>query len=100
MKSGLNIFCNNNIKNFLTSLLSAYELTIKKLDAIKDDVQSSHANIIIIGNNDIDFKDYGKLSENCLVISNLKNLNFNNKSNILNSPLSINQLKNRIEHFV
>ena len=30
----------------------------------------------------------------------MKKLNFNNKSNILNSPLSINQLKNRIENFV
>ena len=99
MKKGLNIFCNNNIKNFLTSLLSKYELTIIKLSAIKDNIQSSHANIIIISNNDIDFRNYGKLSDNCLVISNLKNINFN-KSNILNSPLSIDHLKNRIEHFI
>ncbi len=99
MKDELNIFCNNNIKNFLPSLLSEYELTIRKLDSIKDNVQSSHANIIIISNNDIDFRDYGKLSENFLVISSLKNFNFN-KSNILNSPLSINHLKDRIEYFV
>ena len=100
MKNGLNIFCNNNIKNFLLSLLSDYELTIMKLDLIKDNIQASQANIIFISNNDIDLRDYRKLSDNCLVISNLKNLNFNNKSNILNSPLSINHLKNRIEHFV
>ena len=100
MKNGLNIFCNNNIKNFLTSILSEYELTIMKLDEIKDNIKSSHANIIIISNNDIDLRACGKLSDNCLIISNLKNLNFNNKSNILNSPLSINHLKNRIEHFV
>ena len=100
MKNGLNIFCNNNIKNFLSSLLSDYELTIMKLDQIKNNIQISQANIIIISNNDIDLKDYGKLSDNCLIISNLKNLNFNNKSNILNCPLSINQLKNRIENFV
>ena len=100
MKNRLNIFCNNNIKNFLTSFLSDYELIIMKLDQIKNNIQISQANIIIIGNNDIDLKDYGKLSDNCLIISNLKNLNFNNKSNILNSPLSINHLKNRIEHFV
>ena len=99
MKNGLNIFCNNNIKNFLSSLLSDYELTIMKLDLIKDNIQASQANIIII-NNHIDLRDYDKLGDNCLVISNLKNLNFNNKSNILNSPLSINQLKNRIEYFV
>ena len=100
MKNGLNIFCNSNIKNFLSSFLSDYELTIMKLDQIKDNIQPSQANIIIISNNNIDLRDYGKLSENCLIISNLKKLNFNNKSNILNSPLSINNLKNRIEYFV
>ena len=100
MKNGLNIFCNNNIKNFLPSLFWDYELTIMKLDQIKDNIQVSQANIIIISNNDIDFRDYGKLSDNCLIISNLKKLNFNNKSNILNSPLSIIHLKNRIENFV
>ena len=100
MKNGLNIFCNNNIKNFLPYFLSDYELTIMKLDQIKDNIHASQANIIIISKNDIDFRDYGKLNDNCLITSNLKNLNFNNKSNILNSPLSINHLKNRIEHFV
>ena len=100
MKNGINIFCNNNIKNFLSSLLSDYELTIMKLDQIKDNIQVSQANIIIISNNDIDLRDCGKLIDNCLIISNLKNLNINNKSNILNSPLSINHLKNRIEQFV
>ena len=48
MKNGLNIFCNKIIKNFLSSLLSDYELTIMKLDAIKDHLQTSEANIIII----------------------------------------------------
>ena len=102
MKNGLNIFCNNNMKNFLTSLLSDYELTIMELDLIKDNIQSSQANIIIISNNNIDLRDYGSLIDNCLVISNLNklNLNFNNKSNTINSPLPINYLKNRIENFV
>ena len=100
MKNGLNIFCNSNIKNFLSSFLLDYDLTIMKLDQIKDNIQESQANIIIISNNNIDLRDYGKLSDNCLIISNLKKLNFNHKSNILNSPLSINNLKNRIEYFV
>ena len=100
MKNGLNIFCNNNIKNFLPYLLSEYELTIMKLDQIKNNIQVTQANIIIISNNDIDLRDYGNLSDNCLIISNLKNLNFNDKSKILNSPLSIHHLKNRIEYFV
>ena len=100
MKNGLNIFCNNNIKNFLPSLLSDYELTIIKLDLIKGNLQTSQANIIIISNNDINLREYDNLTDNCLVITNLKNLNFNNKSNIINSPLRINHLKNRIENFV
>ena len=100
MKNGLNIFCNKNIKNFLPPLLSDYELTIMKLDQIKDNILESQANIIIISDSDIDIRDYSNLSDNCLIISNLKKLNFNNKSNILNSPLSINNLKNRIEYFV
>ena len=100
MKNGLNIFCNNNIKNFLPSLLSDYELTIMKLDQIKDNIQTSQANIIIISNNDIDLRDYGNLSDNFLIISNLKKLKFNNKLNILNCPVPINQLKNRIEYLV
>ncbi len=74
MKNGINIFCNNNIKNFLPYLLSEYELTIMRLDQIKNNIQVSQANIIIISNNDINFKDYGKLNDNCLIISNLKNL--------------------------
>ena len=100
MRNELNIFCNDNIKKFLPSLFSDYELTIMKLDTIKDNLQTSQANIIIISDNNTDLIDFDYLSDNCLVISNLKNLNFNNKSNILNGPLHINHLKNRIEHFV
>ena len=101
MKSELNIFCKNNIKVFLQTLFSEYKLTIMKLEEIKDNIQASQANIIIINNN-IDLIDYSKLNDNCLIISTLKNLdlNFINKSNILQNPLSINHLKNRIENFV
>jgi len=103
MKNELNIFCNDNIKNFLKPLLSEYELTFMKLDVTKDNKQASQANIIIINNNnDSNLIDYSKLNDNYLIISNLKNLNLSlkNKSYILNSPLSINRLKNRIENFV
>ena len=41
MKNGLNIFCNNNIKGFLHSLFSEYELTIMKLDEVKDALQEA-----------------------------------------------------------
>ena len=100
MKNGLNIFCNKKIKKFLPSLLSDYELTIMKLDLIKDNLQTSKANLIFVSDNETDLIDYGNFSDNCLVISNSKNLNFINTSNILNSPLSINHFKNRIAQFV
>ena len=83
MKNALNIFCNINIKNFLPSLLSDYELTIMKLDVIKDNLQTSQANIIIINDNDTDLIDCGNLNDNCLVISNLKNLNYKNQDHLL-----------------
>tara|TARA_A100000164_G_scaffold348994_1_gene351598 strand:- start:226 stop:822 length:597 start_codon:yes stop_codon:yes gene_type:complete len=100
MKKGLNVFCNENIKDFLNSLLSEYELNIMKIDEIKGNIQATQANIIII-NNHTDLIEYSKLSYNCLIVSTLKNLdvNLNNKSNILNSPISINHLKNRIENY-
>ena len=55
MKNGLNIFCNNNIKNFLPSLLSDYELTIKKLDQIiqvsREIAKKPHKLMILKGQN-------------------------------------------------
>ncbi len=103
MKNGLNIFCNKKIKNFLSILLSEYELSIIKLEDIKNNTKTSQANIIIISNkNDIDLIDNKSVKDNFLIISNLKNINLNyiNKSNILSGPISINLLKNRIENFV
>ena len=101
MKNELNIFCNNDIKSFLQSLLSEYESTIMKLDLIKENIHSTQANIIIINNN-IDLIHHSKFSDNFLIISTLKNfdLNFNNKSNILTCPLYINHLKSEIKNFV
>ncbi len=103
MKNELNIFCNNDIKSFLQSLLSEYESTIMKLDRIKENIHSTKANIIIINNNkDIDLIKYSELSDNCLIILSHKDLNLNlkNKSNILICPLSINHLKSKIKNFV
>ncbi len=103
MKTELYIFCNNKIKNFLSILLSEYELSIMKLDEIKNNIKTSQANIIIISNkNDIDLIDNKSVNDNFLIITYLKNinLNFTNNSNILSCPISINIIKNRIENFV
>ncbi len=99
MKHGINIFCNNNFKSFLQPLLSEYELNIMQLDEIKNNIQETQANIIITNN--IDHIDYSKLNDNCLIISTLKNTNLIlNNQNILNSPLSIEHLRNRIQNFI
>ena len=102
MKNKLTIFCNNKINNFLIKLLSNYELTFLKLDEINYKEQSSKVNIIIINNN----KDYEKinfknLNENYLIFSNLvkKKFNLTNSLQILITPTSVNNIKNKIENF-
>ena len=103
MKNKLNIFSNNNINNFLTSLLSEHELTFLKLEDIDYEEQSKNINIIIINNdkdaNQIKFKN---LNNNYLLISSLLNKNFDsyNSIQICNAPTSVNNIKNKIENFV
>ncbi len=103
MKNKINIFCNDIIKNFLFTLFSEYELKFMKLNVITKNIKISQPNIIIINNRkDIDLIDYNTKIDNCLIISNLQNINFNfiNKSNLLNTPVPINHIKNKIENFL
>ena len=51
MKKKLNIFSNEKIKNFLSKILSKYELVFIKLEAINYRDNNSDANIIFINNN-------------------------------------------------
>ena len=102
MKNKLNIYSNNNIKAFLSTFLSDYELVFMKLDNIDFSLQNTQANIVIINNNnDADLINLNKINENFLIIYNLKtrNLNFNKNVKLLNSPLSISHIKNSIESF-
>ena len=103
MKNKINIFCNDIIKNFLFILLSQYELKFMKLNAIRKNFKTSHANIIIIDNRkDVDLIEHNTSIDNCLIISNLRNVNFNfiNKSNLLSTPVSIKHIQNKIENFL
>ncbi len=103
MKNKINIFCNDIIKNFLFILLSEYELKFMKLNVIRKNFKTSHPNIIIIDNKkDADLIDHNISIDNCLIISNLTNINFNfiNKSNLLSTPVSINHIQNKIENFL
>ena len=103
MKNKINIFCNDIIKNFLFILLSEYELKFMKLNVIRKNFKTSHPNIIIIENKkDADLIGHNISIDNCLIISNLTNINFNfiNKSNLLSTPVSINHIQNKIENFL
>tara|TARA_E500000178_G_C16973781_1_gene732292 strand:+ start:717 stop:1319 length:603 start_codon:yes stop_codon:yes gene_type:complete len=103
MKNKLNIFSNNNFNNFLTKFLSKYELIFLKLEEIDYKDETTKANIIIINN----YKDYDKIiskniNNNYLIFSNLinRNLNLNNSLQLLNTPTSVNNIKNKIENFI
>tara|TARA_B100001057_G_scaffold486861_1_gene568682 strand:- start:739 stop:1341 length:603 start_codon:yes stop_codon:yes gene_type:complete len=103
VKKKINIFSNNNIKNFLKKFLSKYELSFLKLEDIDYKEQSTKANIIII-NNDMDFNkiNFENINTNYLIFSSLtkKKLNLNNSLQLINTPTSINNIKNKIENFV
>ncbi len=103
MKNRLNIFSNNNVKNFLNTIFSQYELVFRKLETIKYNSKISQGNIIIINNNkEIDLVDFKSLGENYLIISGLNNENLNSDSSLklLKTPAPVNLIKNRIDNFV
>ena len=61
------------------------------------------ANVIIISNNkDVGLINLNKLGDNFLVISNSKKINFFQTENtkFINSPISINHIRNTIENFI
>ena len=103
MKNKLNVFSNNKIKSFLKTFLSQYELSFINLEDIDYNKKNYQMNIVILSNfKDVDLIDFSKLSDNFLIISNLKNINYNsnNKVKILNTPTSINRIKNTINNFI
>ena len=103
MKYRINIYSNIILKNFLTNFLFEYELKFKKLDSIDKKQTSIFANVIIISNNkDLDLINFNKLGDNFLVISNSKKINsFKTKNTkFINSPISINHIRNTIENFI
>ena len=101
MKKKINIFLDKNIKYFLTQLFFDYELFFFDFSEIQNNLETIGTNIIFLNDSEnrisIDFK---KLSDNFLIISNMKNQNlkFNNK--IIKIPTSINQIKTITENFI
>ncbi len=103
MKNNLIIFSNNKVNNFLTEFFSTYQLTFLKLEEIDYTEEITKGKIIIINNDkDCDKINFEKLNTNYLIISNLTNKNFNLKNSLqlLNTPISANNIKNKIENFV
>ena len=102
MKNNLIIYSNNKVNNFLIEFLSTYQLTFLKLEDIDYTEEFTKAKIIIINNDkDCDKINFEKLNANYLILSNLTNKNFNLKNNLqlLKTPISANNLKNKIENF-
>ena len=103
MKKRLNIFSNNKIQNFLITILSEYQLFFMKLDDIKNTLNSSQANLIII-NDKIDIKTINpdNLIDNYLIISNSKNndLSLNKNYNVFFSPTTISLIKNKVDNLI
>tara|TARA_B100000989_G_C19527984_1_gene467958 strand:- start:2834 stop:3436 length:603 start_codon:yes stop_codon:yes gene_type:complete len=103
MQNKLNIFCNNNINNFVASILSMYELTFLKLEEINNKKEDSKVNIIILNNDkDYDKINFNNLNDSYLIITNLvnKNFNLNNYSQLIKTPTSLQNIKNTIKIFV
>ncbi len=101
MKIKINIFSDKKTELFFTELLSDYELSFMKLKNIYKNFENTNINIIFI--NDVESEkliNLEKLNENFLLLTNIKKerLNVNNK--LIETPISINQIKNRIENFV
>ena len=102
MKNKLNIFSNNRIVKFLTTILHQYEIKYMKIEDINSNMQDSQLNIIILNNE----KDAGLinlkiLNNNCLILSNEKvhKLDLNKNTKNIRCPTSIDHIKNIIENF-
>tara|TARA_B100000925_G_C21955183_1_gene450850 strand:+ start:245 stop:847 length:603 start_codon:yes stop_codon:yes gene_type:complete len=103
MKSKLNIFSNINLKNFLITALSKYEINIMDLEKIKYDNKTIQANVIILNNNkEVDLINFSKFSENYLIMANTRITNLKSKNNLklLNTPMPIDYIKSSIKNFL
>ena len=103
MRNKLNIFSNNKVNNFLTSILSEYDITFMKFDRINYNLENGGINIVFINNEkDLSLINFNYLKDNYLIISSLKSnrLNLNTNLKLINIPVSINHIINEIENFI
>ena len=103
MKKKLNIYSNNNISKFFSSLFFDYQINLMKLEAIDYSIKNLCSNIVIINNDkDVGCINLNQLDESYLIISslNLNKLNIAKNTKLIKTPISINQFKNSIEVFL
>ena len=103
MKNRLKIFSDEKIYNFLKMLFSDYEIKLMRLKDVERNKQSADPNIVIIRNDkDLNLINFKNLNDNFLVIThmNINLLSFEDNLMQIKTPLSIKQLKNKVEHFV
>ena len=103
MKKKLNIYSNNNINNFISSLFFDYQINLMKLEAIDYSIKNLCSNIVIINNDkDVSCINLNQLDESYLIISNLNlnKLNIAKNTKLIKTPISINQFKYSIEVFL
>jgi len=101
LKKKINIFSDKKIKFFLIELLSDYKLSFIDLNNIQKYIENTAINIIfLIDKENTNLIDFKKLSDNFLLISNIKNENLNKNNQVIRIPKSINNIKTIIENFV
>ena len=101
MKNKINIFSDKKIKFFLSQLFSDHELFFFDLSEVQKNLENTKTNIVFINDNEskisIDFK---KLSNNFLILSNMKNQNLKTNNQLIKTPTSINHIKTLVENFL
>ena len=101
MKNKINIFSDKKIKPFLIELLYDYELFFIDINEVQKHLENSGASIIFLNDREsIKLIDFKKLSDNFLILSNLKNINENIYNQLFKIPKSINNIKTIIENFL
>tara|TARA_B100000674_G_scaffold460285_1_gene438213 strand:- start:659 stop:1255 length:597 start_codon:yes stop_codon:yes gene_type:complete len=101
LKNKINIFSDKKIKFFLSQLFSDHELFFFDLSEVQKNLENTKTNIVFINDNEskisIDFK---KLSNNFLILSNMKNQNLKTNNQLIKTPTSINHIKTLVENFL
>ena len=101
MKNKISIFSDKKIKSFLSELFSDYEICFIDVNEIQKYIENTGTNIIFLKDKEsIKLIDNKKLSDNFIILSNLKNKNLNINNQLIKTPKSINNIKNIVENFV